>query len=403
MKKLLVAALLLGLFAVLTAGAAVAEIYVGYVRVDTAEYAAAKQLPSPLIGTVTFNSRTNTLTLNGVYMRADYSYIASDFSAGIYINQTAPITIELIGTNTATGNALSDSGPLENCYGIYSKAAISFVGSGLLYAMCTDGSNNSYGIKTDSKDIDVYACRIHSYASQANNLCVGLSCSGFTLHSGEVYCVTRSGYQSIGLDCSTLRLYGGELDAAGVEGTILSCGIKCSGAVQIDGGRVNSLCGRAAQPGSLAYGIDCARFSNNGGNVRAVACANDPDEPDNPNGIGLKTSDGAGGSVTLEPGTTTVAQGLAGAIATPAFRLSGTWYEWNSNRNSPVLSSSEEYIKSELLPYRWNQVDQALVIRPLTVTPPDTGDGANPALLFALLLLSFTGAALLLARRRRAG
>lgn len=175
----------------------------------------------------------STLTLNN-------ATITQGYSQGYYIGAVtaisceADIEIELVGSNTVRGPALTDEGAAETS-GIYSEGSITISGTGTL---------------------DVRGGGIEKTTG-------GGSAQSYGLYSG--------GEGNITISSGTVNAFGGDIDT--VNGSASSSGISADGATVITGGKVTAAggeitnnSGHAASIGIESYG----RISIAGGSVEAT-------------------------------------------------------------------------------------------------------------------------------------
>lgn len=102
-----------------------------------------------IIGTVRYNPNTATLTLNEAKISGSYNEYNNPFTAGIYAkgssDQPVALTIELIGTNTITGD-----------YGIYVDAQQgSTLGANASLLIQTSGDDGSLEVSGSNHGIYV--------------------------------------------------------------------------------------------------------------------------------------------------------------------------------------------------------------------------------------------------------
>lgn len=157
---------------------------------------------------VKYDPSTVTLTLNSATIKGDNSATGVPFGAGIYAkgssNQPVALTIELIGTNTITGN-----------YGIFLNAEISTSSYGTDASLTITGENNgslevfgsNHGIYVKSGNGDA-SLTIENASVDANTSSQHSSYAGVCVQSGSD--ATSSPQLSLAVNGGSLTTNGGE-------------------------------------------------------------------------------------------------------------------------------------------------------------------------------------------------
>ena len=179
----------------------------------------------------------STLTLNN-------ATITQGYSKGYYIGAVtaisceADIEIELVGSNTVRGPALTDEGAAETS-GIYSEGSITISGTGTLYVRGGDITKT-----TGDEFVQSYGL----YSGEEGNITI--SSGTVNAFGGDIDTVNGSAYsRGISADGATV-ITGGKVTAAGGEitnnsGNAASIGIESYGGISIAGGSVEATGGSA--------------------------------------------------------------------------------------------------------------------------------------------------------------
>lgn len=249
-------------------------------------------------GKISWDDRSQTLTLNNAYIVSGYS---SSDNFGIYVPHNS--TIVLVGYNTViSGN--SGSGGYDSM-GIICNGNLNFEGSGSLYVKGGDASRNSYGIIA-RYDVNFKNCNIEAVAGYGTQFSGGFSSESGNITFTDTTFIGKGGKSnsgcSVGVDSvaectiknskvagyansSALNwgLYFGNVVAqssevigygAEVPSTCGSADIYCSYGIYIDGNASAystdfEACGGSVKKsgnGSASYGLACQ------GDFGATAC-----------------------------------------------------------------------------------------------------------------------------------
>ncbi|MBR4691403.1 MAG: S-layer homology domain-containing protein [Oscillospiraceae bacterium] len=223
-------------------------------------------------GTVSYDSVTKTLTLNG-YVYTGQGYKSSSMFMGIYWSSYDQLTVQLVGENEIR-LAPADAG--VSSAGVYGYGGITFMGSGSLLVRGgdTDGAS-SYGMYTSQQTVtcgndftgsvtgiggdvsgrgDSFGLYLYSGAAVYNGAVTGIGGD----HSGAGGCLS-CGIRTPG---GSILLYGGAVTGVGgdvfteeADTSVESFGINGSnsyGRYDVFGGTMVALGGRAA--GASGYG-----------------------------------------------------------------------------------------------------------------------------------------------------
>ncbi|MEE1010611.1 MAG: hypothetical protein U0L11_01090 [Acutalibacteraceae bacterium] len=148
-------------------------------------------------GRISWDDRSQTLTLNNAYISSGYSSVDN---FGIYVPHNS--TIVLVGNNTVvSGN--SGSGGYDSM-GIVCNGNLNFEGSGSLYVKGGDSSRNSYGILA-RYDVNFKNCNIEAVAGYGAQFSGGFSSESGDVTFTDTVFVGRGGESrsgcSVGIDC----------------------------------------------------------------------------------------------------------------------------------------------------------------------------------------------------------
>ena len=192
-KRLLAVILSLGLLIGLMPMTATAEEGYG-LWVSGREVTAANAADVFENGTAIYDPVSHILTLN------NFEYWSGGYKgAAIYYNGEAPLTLNLLGNNTAGCNDQDEDG---DSFGVYAESALTVVGTGSLRA----------------------------YSAKAEDYTVGVYCEGdLTLVSGRLMGCSGDGYRCRGVLCGgNLQVQGGELIGEGGKGGYYSYGVDAA-------------------------------------------------------------------------------------------------------------------------------------------------------------------------------
>ena len=261
----------------------------------------------------------STLTLNN-------ATITQGYSQGYYIGAVTAIScgtdlkIELVGSNTVQGPALTDEGAAETS-GIYFEGSITISGTGTLDVIGGDITKTTgYGI------VQSYGL----YSGVGGNITI--SSGTVNAFGGDIDTVNGSAYSSgINADGDAV-ITGGTVTAAGGEITnnnedAESIGIEADGGISIAGGRVEATGGSAnvtGVDGNHAYSkgmyADSGGISITGGSVEATGGSTEIISQDE-NATLYAESDGIdadnmndSGGMSITGGSTVTATGGAAAV-----------------------------------------------------------------------------------------
>jgi len=178
-----------------------------------------------------------TLTLKDATINGD----ADNYGAGIYYARTADITIDVEGTNTVKGADSSDN----NAYGLYTRKALTFEGSGsLVVTGGTTTNGTSYGIYS-AESTKVKGGTITATGGAAHVSSIGIySAESMTVSGGSITgngCnTTSSTINTFGIFCRSegLTVSGGSAAGNGGRGLTNNYGIYYATTFNINGGSV---------------------------------------------------------------------------------------------------------------------------------------------------------------------
>ena len=214
---------------------------------DVVLFVNGKRLPEESVENVTYNSQTNTLTLNNA------TIVGMDdegtCGAGIFYiyNGSNPtyqtLTIELKGENEVTagkGNDYLTNAIHVECGNLVIKEADGANGA-TLNAVSKMGdivSDGTSGIAVMNGTLTIKGGTVKTYGGAGKTNSVGIFCPGgdCTIEGGEVNAYGRtSGVNSIGVFCpgGNLTINGGMVKAYGAEGAPASAGFAVSGECKI--------------------------------------------------------------------------------------------------------------------------------------------------------------------------
>ena len=207
----------------------------------------------------------STLTLNNATITQGYSQ-GHYIGAVTAISCEADIEIELIGSNTVRGPALTDEGAAETS-GIYSEGSITISGTGTLYVRGGDITKT-----TGDEFVQSYGL----YSGEEGNITI--SSGTVNAFGGDIGTVNGSAYsRGISADGATV-ITGGKVTAAGGgitnnSGNAASIGIESYGGISIAGGSVEATGGSveiiSQDENATLYaesgGIDADNMNDSGG------------------------------------------------------------------------------------------------------------------------------------------
>ncbi len=243
------------------------NIWVGGVQVTSDNKADVLGAADGEGATVTYNSDTNTLTLNGATINGTYegTWIDGTTSAYYGIYADTALKLEMVGDSTITGKSQTGIASI----GIYTTGALTISGSGSLYIIGGTGkfsvgiysadsiaiegrrvtavgaaaTQTSIGIASNA-DITIHDGGVEASANTAASIAWGMMATdGFTINDGEVTASGKTGLHT-NAAAGSVTISDGMVTANGSE-------VGIAGAVTVTGGTVTVKSDAKALNGSL--------------------------------------------------------------------------------------------------------------------------------------------------------
>ncbi|MFT4104159.1 MAG: S-layer homology domain-containing protein [Lacrimispora sp.] len=212
------------------------DIWVGGVQVASDNKADVLGAADGEGATVTYNSDTNTLTLNGATINGSYegTWIDSTTSAYYGIYADTALKIEMVGDSTIIGKNLANIASI----GIYTGSTLNLSGSGSLYVSGGTGKF-SVGIYSGGS-ITIEGRRVTAVGAAATQTSIGIASNAdITIHDGGVEAsantAASTSWGMMATDGFTIN--DGEVTASGKTGLHTNA---AEGPVTISGGKVTA-------------------------------------------------------------------------------------------------------------------------------------------------------------------